>query len=195
MRIVYTIEFRSASVRRGQTAARPISESPGRRGPRVTVETTQVGAGSQSVTDGARPEELDIWGEAVRVLAREVSRQRAPQQTGDFDVMMNHAGERLATERVFPTAHRCRHRKVVATCGFSGLFMWACTFCFARMPDILERHGPSISRSNIYRDPGFAARQRLGQSVFPSTLLPEVSSGTLPRSVSAMTSSTLTSRP
>jgi hypothetical protein len=67
MRIVDTIEFRSASLRRGQAAARPISESPATRGPGVTAETTQAGAGSQSVTNGARPEQLDIWGQAMRV--------------------------------------------------------------------------------------------------------------------------------
>jgi glycosyltransferase involved in cell wall biosynthesis len=169
MRILHTVEFYSPSVGGAQEVVRQVSERLVERGHDVTVATTKLPERSTSIISGVHVEEFAISGNAVRGYQGETDRYQHFLLDGAFDLMMNYAAQQWATDLVFPILHRIPYRKVLATCGFSGLFMPEYASYFARMPDIMRRYDRLIFHSHTYRDAELARTHDLGHyTVIPN---------------------------
>ena len=87
---------------------------------------------------------------------------------------MNYAAQQWATDLVFPLLDRIPYRKVMAPCGFSGLFDPKFVNYFNNMPDILRKYDHLIFHSNCYRDIDFARNHGLSNyTVIPNGALEE----------------------
>jgi len=169
MKILHTVEFYHPSRGGAQEVVKQISERLAQRGHAVTVATTRLRQRNESVINGVHIAEFDISGNAVRGVTGEVDRYQAFLRDGEFDVMMNYAAQQWATDLVFPVLDDLPYARVMAPCGFSGLFQPQYEDYFAALPDLLRRYDHLIFHCDSYRDIDFARRHGLGNfSVIPN---------------------------
>lgn len=169
MKILHTVEFYSPSVGGAQEVVKQVSEQLVKRGHEVTVATTKLAERSQSIINDVHLEEFSISGNAVRGFRGEVRRYQRFLLDGNFDTMMNYATQQWATDLVFPVLDRLSYRKVLAPCGFSGLFYPQYSSYFAQMPNVMRRYDHLIFHSHTYRDIEFARRNGQGHcTVIPN---------------------------
>ena len=145
-----------------------------RRGHEVTVATTWNGDRKSREINGVNIEEFDVSGSAVHGFHGEVDRYKEFLLKGDFDLMMNYAAQQWATDLVFPLLECIPYRKVIAPCGFSGLFDPAFGNYFSQMAENLRKYDHLIFHSNSYQDIGFARSHDLNNyTVVPNGALAE----------------------
>jgi glycosyltransferase involved in cell wall biosynthesis len=169
MRILHTVEFYAPSVGGAQEVVKQISERLVMRDHVVTVATTKLTARDTQTLNGVRIEEFAISRSAGGGFTGETDRYRRFLLDGDFDVMLNYAAQQWATDLVFPVLERLPCRKVLAPCGFSGLYAQANTDYFAKMPSLMHRYDHLVFHSNTYRDIEFArAHGLIDYSVIPN---------------------------
>jgi len=152
LRILHTVEFYAPSVGGAQEVVRQISERLVERGHDVTVATTSLTERAQSTINGVHIEEFDISGNATHGFRGEARHYQDFLRAGRFDVMMNYAAQQWATDLVFPLVDSLPYRKIMAPCGFSGLFNPAHASYFARMPEVVRHYDDLIFHSDLYRD-------------------------------------------
>lgn len=156
------MEFYWPSVGGAQEVIRRISEEMVANGSEVTVATTKLPERTQKVINGVKIEEFGISGNAVRGFQEsapgECRRYQEFLMNGRFDVMMNYAAQQWATDLALPVLERIPYRKVLAPCGFSGLYSPEYASYFLQLPDVMKRYDHLIFHSDVYRDIEFARR-------------------------------------
>lgn len=156
MNILHTVEFYTPSTGGAQEVVRQVSEQLVKRGHEVTVATTRFPERRNSIINGVRVEEFSVSGNAVRGFRGEASRYQEFLLRSDFDIMMNYAAQQWATDLAFPLLHRLPFSRVLAPCGFSGLFNSQYADYFKQMPDVMMRYDHLIFHSHSIRDIQFA---------------------------------------
>src|SRR5437773_7620617 len=122
MKILHTVEFYTPSTGGAQEVVRQISEQLVKRGHEVTVATTKLPNRATATINGVRIESFAISGNSVRGCAGETNRYTEFLLSGKFDIMMNYAAQQWATDLTYPILDQLPYRRVMAPCGFSGLF-------------------------------------------------------------------------
>lgn len=156
MRILHTVEFYSPSLGGAQEVIKQVSEQLVKRGHEVTVATKKLPDRTSRTINGVNIEEFDISGNEVYGFHGETDRYQEFLLSGDFDLMMNYAAQQWATDLAFPLLNRIQYRKVIAPCGFSGLFDPVFANYFNKMPTVLKNYDHLIFHSDRYRDINFA---------------------------------------
>ena len=174
MKILHTIEFYSPSVGGAQEVVKRISEQLVKRGQEITVATTSDGNRKSREINGVRIEGFDVSGSAVHGFHGEIDHYKKFLLKSDFDLMMNYAAQQWTTDLVFPLLESIPYRKVIAPCGFSGLFDSAFGNYFSQMAENLRKYDHLIFHSDSYQDIGFARSHDLNNyTVVPNGALEE----------------------
>ncbi len=155
MRILHTVEFYHPSVGGAQEVVKQISERLARAGHSVTVATTNVAQRTSATINGVRVQGFDISGNQVRGYKGDTVRYQEFLKAGDFDVMLNYAAQQWATDLAYPVLDRLPFHRLLAPCGFSGLFDANYAAYFRDMPEIMKRYDHLILHSEITRDAQF----------------------------------------
>jgi glycosyltransferase involved in cell wall biosynthesis len=114
-------------------------------------------------------ENFDISGNATRGLRGEIERYHEFLKASECDLMMNYAAQQWATDLTFPLLASLPYRKILAPCGFSGLFDPGYASYFARMPGVMKRYDHLIFHSDSYRDIQYARQHGLSHyTVIPN---------------------------
>jgi glycosyltransferase involved in cell wall biosynthesis len=155
MKILHTVEFYHPSTGGAQEVVRRISERLAERGHEVTVATTDLKERGISTLNGVQIQGFKISGNAVHGCGGDTERYRDWVLSSRFDVMMNYAAQQWATDLMYPILPQLRYRKILAPCGFSGLFDPAYRSYFQELPGILKKYDHLIFHSNSGRDVQF----------------------------------------
>jgi glycosyltransferase involved in cell wall biosynthesis len=161
LRILHCVEFYHPSPGGAQAVVRQVSRELVRRGHEVTIATTRLPHRKETELDGARIEEFEVSGNAVRGMSGEVERYRSFVAEGGFDVVMTYAAQQWTTDALLPVLGRIEGRKVLAPCGFSGLEDPAYAAYYADLPARLAEFDELIFHSGTYQDIEFARRHGL----------------------------------
>lgn len=161
LKILHCVEFYFPSPGGAQAVVCQISEEMVRRGHEVTVATTRLPQRDAVELDGARIEEFEVSGNAVRGLSGEVERYRRFAVEGGFDVLMTYAAQQWTTDALLPVLDRIPYGRVLAPCGFSGLNDPAYRDYFSALPGELAKFDKLIFHSDTYQDIEFARRAGL----------------------------------
>jgi L-malate glycosyltransferase len=169
MNILHTVEWYWPSVGGAQEVVRQISERLVKRGHSVTVATTRMESRPEGPVNGVQVREFAVSGNEVSGFRGEVSRYQDFLLGGQFDVMMNYAAQQWSTDLVYPLLDRMACRKLLAPCGFSGLYDKKYGQYFQALPYRLGRYDHLVFHSGTYRDIEFARRHDLTDySVIPN---------------------------
>lgn len=164
MRILHTVEFYSPSVGGSQEVVRQISERLAARGHNVTVATTRMRERTSARLDGVSIEDFDVRGNAAHGIEGEADRYQEFLCSGGFDLMLNYGAQQWATDLALPILDEIPYAKVLAPCGFSGLFLPEYTGYFERLPEALARYDRIVVHSDGYRDAEFVQSHGLGHT-------------------------------
>jgi glycosyltransferase involved in cell wall biosynthesis len=169
MRILHTVEFYHPSRGGAQEVVKRISELLVRRGHQVTVATTRLPERREMVINGVRIAEFAISGNSARGFHGDTLEYFKLLRSGRFDVMMNYAAQQWATDLALPILDQIPYRKIIAPCGFSGLFWPGYAPYFRMLPERLSLYDHLIFHSTTYRDIRFAKDHGLNHlSVIPN---------------------------
>jgi glycosyltransferase involved in cell wall biosynthesis len=168
MKILHTVEFYKPSTGGAQEVVRQISEELVKRGHEVTVATTRLPNRYEARLNGVEIESFAISGNAVRGCTGETGRYVEFLRSSRFDVMMNYAAQQWATDLVYPVLPEISCSKVIAPCGFSGLFDPAYESYFRELPQTLRKYDHLIFHSEHGRDVEFVRKYGLADC----TLIP-----------------------
>lgn len=155
MKILHTVEFYSPSVGGSQEVVRQISQHLAARGHEVTVATSRMSEPRELPLDGVAIEEFEVHGNAVRGIEGETDRYQEFLRLGDFDVMLNYGAQQWATDLALAVLDELPYARVLAPCGFSGLFLREYADYFERLPDSLAQYDRIVLHSGGYRDAQF----------------------------------------
>ena len=161
LKILHCVEFYHPSPGGAQAVVRQVSRELVLRGHEVTVATTRLPHRQEAELDGARIEEFEISGNAVRGMTGEVERYRSFVFDGGFDLVMTYAAQQWTTDALLPVLDRIPGRKVLAPCGFSGLDDPAYQAYYSELPGQLVGFDELIFHSDTYQDIEFARRAGL----------------------------------
>ena len=155
MRILHTVEFYAPSQGGAQEVVRQVSERLVARGHDVTVATTRLARRQATTINGVKVAEFSIE------EAGEIDRYHALLCDPGFDVVMSYAAQAWPTDAAFPVLERMPAARVLAPCGFSGLFWPQLRSYFSVLPVYLRRFDLLLFHSDEYRDIAFARRHGL----------------------------------
>ena len=161
LKILHCVEFYHPSPGGAQAVVRQVSRELVLRGHEVTVATTRLPHRQEAELDGARIEEFEISGNAVRGMTGEVERYRSLVVDGGFDVVMTYAAQQWTTDALLEVLDRIPAGTVLAPCGFSGLTNPPTTATSRPCRRQLERFDELIFHSGTYQDIEFARRAGL----------------------------------
>jgi L-malate glycosyltransferase len=161
LKILHCVEFYHPIPGGAQAVVRQVSRELVRRGHEVTVATTRLSHRAETELDGARIEEFEISGNAIRGLEGEVERYRSFVADGGFDVVMTYAAQQWTTDALLGALEEIPSGTVLAPCGFSGLEDPAYAAYFDDLPEKLARFDELIFHSDTYQDIEFARRAGL----------------------------------
>jgi glycosyltransferase involved in cell wall biosynthesis len=114
--------------------------------------------------DGVAIEEFDVAGNTAHGIKGEADRYQEFLRSGGFDLMLNYAGQQWATDLALPILDEIPYTKLLAPCGFSGLFLPEYTGYFERLPEALARYDRIVVHSGGYRDAEFVQSHELGHA-------------------------------
>lgn len=172
MKILHTVEFYSPSLGGAQEVIKQVSEQLVKHGHEITVATKKLKDRTNRTINGVDIEEFDISGNEAHGFHGETDRYQKFLLSGDFDLIMNYAAQQWATDLVFPLLDRIQYHKVMAPCGFSGLFDPPFAKYFNKMPAVLKKYDHLIFHSNRYRDINFAREHEVNNyTVIPNGAL------------------------
>ena len=155
MRILHTCEVYKPSLGGVQEVISQISKRLVTLGHEVTVATSADPTRTSSDIDGVRVEEFSVRGNAVRGMSGEVSQYRDFVVGGDYDVVMMYAAQQWSVDALLPILTSISARRVIATCGFSGLGRRSYRGYFSSLRDSLKEFDSVVLHSAIYKDARF----------------------------------------
>jgi glycosyltransferase involved in cell wall biosynthesis len=135
----------------------------------VTVATTRLAGRARRELNGVHIEEFEVKGNGARAMRGDVSRYRRFVAEGGFDVVMSYAAQQWSTDALLDVVDDIPAARVLAPCGFSGLYQRRYRRYFARLPEQLRRWDALVFHGNAYRDIEFARNAGLdGLVVIPN---------------------------
>ena len=169
MNILHTVQFYYPIMGGSQEVVRQISEQLVRRGHQVTVATTYSVDRTASLINGVQIMEFKIRGNSASGIEGETQRYTDYIKNSKFDVMMNYAAQKWASDLVFPILDQIQYTKILAPCGFSGLYSPKFSGYFDQMPEVLRSYDHLIFHANTYRDIDFARKHTINNlSIIPN---------------------------
>jgi glycosyltransferase involved in cell wall biosynthesis len=169
LRILHAAQFYPPSVGGVQEVVRQISERLAARGHDVTVATTRIPGRARRDPKGVHIEEFEVKGNGAGAMWGDVSRYRRFVAEGRFDVVMSYAAQQWSTDALLDVVDDIPAARVLAPCGFSGLYQRRYRRYFARLPELLRRWDALVFHGNAYRDIEFARNAGLdGLVVIPN---------------------------
>jgi L-malate glycosyltransferase len=156
MNILHTVEFYWPHMGGSQEVVRQISECLSRFGHSVTVATSKHAKRNGKTMNGVTIRDFQVTGNEICGFRGEAETYREFVLDSRFDVMMNYGAQLWSTDLVLPLLPKLKHKKILAPCGFWGLFEPRFQEYFARMPDRLRQYEGLIFHSSTYRDIAFA---------------------------------------
>lgn len=159
MRILHTVEFYAPSRGGAQEVVRQVSERLVARGHEVTVATTNLAARNAKQVGGVTIEGFEIG------RPGEIERYHSLLRDPSFDVVMNYAAQAWPTDAALPILPLIPAARIMAPCGFSGLYWPQWKFYFTILPFYLRQYDRLIFHSDEYRDISFAREHGLGNFV------------------------------
>ncbi len=162
---MHTVEFYYPSVGGAQEVVKQISERLAKLGHDVTVATSKLPDRKSLLYNGVKIVEFDIAGkEVLGYLGKDIRRYKNFLKDSDFDIVMNYAAQQWATDLTFEVLDDVRARKVLAPCGFSGLFDPIYKNYFKKMPKIMSSYDAIVYLSDNYRDVDFARKHKINNN-------------------------------
>jgi glycosyltransferase involved in cell wall biosynthesis len=160
MKILLTVEFYWPRIGGAEEVCRHIAEGLATRGHEVHVATGRDHEPRSGTIAGVAIHEFGITGNEVKGLRGEVPQYRAFLRSFECDVLLNYAAQSWATDVALQELPRlAARRKVLATCGFSGLSTplrrLAYWHYFRRMPERLRAYDLVVYHSEGFRDAVF----------------------------------------
>jgi glycosyltransferase involved in cell wall biosynthesis len=122
MRILNTVEFYHPHQGGAERVVQRVSEGLVRRGHEVTVATSHDPRRGTVEHNGVRIRQFRVSGNQARGMTGEVSAYQEWLQDEPWDVVMNYAAQAWPTDAALPLLTRLRAVRVLATCGFSGMY-------------------------------------------------------------------------
>jgi len=122
MRILHTVEFYHPAIGGAERVVQRISEGLVARGHEVVVATSHDPRRDNTVLGGVQIASFKVTGNHVRSMRGEVAGYQAWIGRERFDVVMNYAAQAWPTDAALPVLRRIGGAKVLATCGFSGMY-------------------------------------------------------------------------
>lgn len=164
MKILHTVERYWPDVGGAQEVVRQVSERLARRGHQVTVATSKMPERNAARHNGVTLAEFNIRGNLVTGLQGEVERYRRFLLDGDYDLVLNYAAQQWATDAALAVLDRLRYKRVLAPCGFSGLFTPAYSDYFRLLASVLPAYDRVVLHSDTYRDAVFVRSHGTGKT-------------------------------
>jgi L-malate glycosyltransferase len=174
MNILHTVESYWPSVGGAQEVVKQISERLARKGHSVTVATSRDANRQAGAINGVQVREFDVSGNQTLGIRGEADVYQRFLLEGRFDIMMNYAAQQWSADLVYPILDRIPYRKVLAPCGFSGLYERRYQQYFKELPSHLMQYDQLVFHSNTYRDIQFARGHGINHySVIPNAACEE----------------------
>ena len=174
MRILHTVEFYWPRMGGAEEVVREVSERLAARGPDVTVATSAVAERTSRERAGVKIVEFPISGNLAGGFRGDITAYLDFLRAADVDVMMCYALQQWSADLALLVAPELRYRKVMATCGLSGLHMPAFESYFRFLHFQLRHFGRLVFHSAIYRDAEYAKAHGLTNAVvIPNAVRPE----------------------
>lgn len=161
MRILHTVEFYPPSVGGAQEVVRQLSERLAARGHDVTVATTALPQRGATLLNGVRLAPFACAGNLATGLRGDVSRYREFLRAGKFDIILNYAAQQWTTDAAFELLPAIAACKILAPCGFSGLYHPTYAAYFRQLPEALKHYDHLILHSATTRDARFVREHSL----------------------------------
>ncbi len=122
MRVLHTVEFYHPHLGGAERVVQRISEGLAGRGHDVAVATSWDPSRHKDVLNGVRIVPFRIMGNSVRGMQGEVDRYQEWLCSESFDVILNYAAQAWPTDAALSILREIKGAKILATCGFSGLY-------------------------------------------------------------------------
>jgi glycosyltransferase involved in cell wall biosynthesis len=122
MRILNTVEFYHPHLGGAERVVQRVSEGLVRRGHDVTVATSFDPRRVTAEHNGVRITQFRVSGNHARGMVGEVSAYQEWLLRDPWDVVMNYAAQAWPTDAALPLLTRLGGARVLATCGFSGMY-------------------------------------------------------------------------
>ena len=174
MRILHTVELYWPRMGGAEEVVREVSERLAARGHEVTVATRAVAERASREHRGVKIVEFPISGNLASGFHGDITAYLDYLRTADADVMMNYALQQWSADLALLVAPELRLRKVMATCGLSGLYMPAFESYFRYLHHYLRHFDRLVFHSASYRDAAYASRHGLtNTTVIPNAVRAE----------------------
>ncbi|HEX4996834.1 MAG TPA: glycosyltransferase [Terriglobia bacterium] len=165
LRILHTVQTYHPQVGGSEEVIRQISERLVQRGHHVTVATGFHPDRSFSRLNGVEVRQFRVSGNRALGIEGEAEAYQQFVLNGDFDVIVNYAGQIWSSDLVFPLLDRIRAARVFVPCGYSALFAAPYNAYFEALPSILAKYDRVVHLSGNYRDARFSRKHGLTNSV------------------------------
>jgi glycosyltransferase involved in cell wall biosynthesis len=165
LRILHAAQFYPPSVGGVQEVVRQISERLASHGHDVTVATSWLPGRVHREPNGVHVKEFEVKGNGAGAMRGDVSRYRRFVAEGGFDVVMSYAAQQWSTDALLDVLDDIPAARVLAPCGFSGLYQRRYRRYFARLRDQLRRWDALVFHGSAYRDIEFARKAGLDDLV------------------------------
>jgi L-malate glycosyltransferase len=169
MRILHTVEWYWPSVGGAQEVVRQISERLVKRGHAVTVATSRIGGRLKAPLNGVQVQEFAVLGNEISGFRGETEKYQDFLLGGSFDIMLNYAAQQWSTDLTYPILDRLPYHKLLAPCGFSGLYDRRYERYFNVLPSRMAQYDHLVFHSGTYRDIEFAREHGMSRhSIIPN---------------------------
>jgi glycosyltransferase involved in cell wall biosynthesis len=148
-----------------EEVVREISERLAARGHDVTVATTAAPERTRREHAGVKIVEFPLSGNLAGGFHGDVTAYLDFLRAADVDLMMCYALQQWTADLALLAAPELRYRRVMATCGLSGLHMPAFESYFRYLHFHLRCFDRLVFHSGRYRDAEYAARHGLANTV------------------------------
>jgi glycosyltransferase involved in cell wall biosynthesis len=148
-----------------EEVVREISERLAARGHQVTVATTTAAERTCREHAGVKIVEFPLSGNLASGFHGDVTAYLDFLRAADVDLMMCYALQQWTADLALLVAPELRYRRVMATCGLSGLHMPAFESYFRYLHFHLRCFDRLVFHSGRYRDADYAARHGLTNTV------------------------------
>ena len=148
-----------------EEVVREVSERLAARGHEVTVATSAIAERTDREHAGVRIVEFPISGNIAGGFRGDITAYLDFLRGVDVDVMMNYALQQWTADLALLVAPELRYRKVIATCGLSGLHVPAFASYFRYLHFHLRQFDRLIFHSASYRDADYAHAHGLTNAV------------------------------
>jgi glycosyltransferase involved in cell wall biosynthesis len=161
VKILHTVQRYYPDSGGSEEVVKQLSERLAAKGHDVTVATSETALRSESVINGVNIKGFRCSGNIVEGIQGDIEEFRDFVRCGDFDIIMNYAGQIWSSDLLFDLLPTLRAKKVFVPCGYSRLHDSKFTEYYKKMPQVLRLYDKVIYLSENYIDAAFAKQHSL----------------------------------